>query len=68
MAAHDGLPGQHRLADDGRSWEPDELLMDERCVGFHIKGKGLVVLSACSHAGVVNVLTHARASHPGAGR
>lgn len=60
-----GLPGQHRLTDDGDAWEPDELLMDERCVAFHVKGKGLVVLSACSHAGVVNVLTHVRASYPG---
>jgi 7,8-dihydropterin-6-yl-methyl-4-(beta-D-ribofuranosyl)aminobenzene 5'-phosphate synthase len=29
-----------------------------------VKGKGLVVLSACSHAGIVNVLTHARAAFP----
>jgi 7,8-dihydropterin-6-yl-methyl-4-(beta-D-ribofuranosyl)aminobenzene 5'-phosphate synthase len=60
-----GLPGQHRRTDDGMGWEPDELLMDERCVAFHVKGRGLVVLSACSHAGVVNVLTHARVSHKG---
>jgi 7,8-dihydropterin-6-yl-methyl-4-(beta-D-ribofuranosyl)aminobenzene 5'-phosphate synthase len=58
-----GLPGQHRRTDDGTGWEPDELLMDERCVAFHVKGRGLVVLSACSHAGVVNVLTHVRRSH-----
>ena len=60
-----GLPGQHRRTDDGKGWEPDELLMDERFVAINVKGKGLVVLSACSHAGVVNVLTHARASFPG---
>ncbi|MGD9805095.1 MAG: MBL fold metallo-hydrolase [Hyphomicrobiaceae bacterium] len=55
-----GLPGQHRRTGDGDGWEPDELLMDERCVVFNVKGQGLVVLSACSHAGVVNVLTHVR--------
>lgn len=55
-----GLPGQHRKTDDGDAWEPDELLMDERCVAFNVKGRGLIVLSACSHAGVVNVLTHVR--------
>jgi 7,8-dihydropterin-6-yl-methyl-4-(beta-D-ribofuranosyl)aminobenzene 5'-phosphate synthase len=60
-----GLPGQHRRSDDGRGWEPDELLMDERFVALHVKDKGLVVLSACSHAGVINVLTHARAAFPG---
>ncbi len=60
-----GLPGQHRRTDDGQGWEPDELLMDERCIAVHVQGKGLVVLSACSHAGVINVLTHARHSFPG---
>ena len=60
-----GLPGQHRLADDGVTWEPDELLMDERFVAVNVKGKGLVVFSACSHAGIVNVVTHARQSFPG---
>ena len=60
-----GLPGQHRRTSDGKGWEPDELLMDERFIAINVAGKGLVVLSACSHAGVINVLTHARASFPG---
>ena len=59
-----GYPGQVRLADDGRSWEPDELLIDERFLAVNVAGKGLVVFSACSHAGIVNVLTHARNSFP----
>ncbi len=59
-----GLPGQHALAEDGQTWVPDELLMDERFVALHVKGKGLVVLSACSHAGIVNVVTEAHARFP----
>ena len=59
-----GLPGQVRKTESG-TWEPDELLMDERWLGVHVKGKGLVVLSACSHAGIVNVLTDARARFSG---
>jgi 7,8-dihydropterin-6-yl-methyl-4-(beta-D-ribofuranosyl)aminobenzene 5'-phosphate synthase len=55
-----GYPGQVRLADDGQTWEPDELLLDERFLAVNVAGKGLVVFSACSHAGIVNVLTHAR--------
>ncbi len=55
-----GLPGQHRRTEDGSSWELDELLMDERFVAVNVKGKGLVVFSACSHAGIINVLKHAR--------
>jgi len=59
-----GVPGHLRRSADGRSWEPDPLIMDERFVAVHVRGKGLVVFSACSHAGIVNVLTHARASFP----
>jgi 7,8-dihydropterin-6-yl-methyl-4-(beta-D-ribofuranosyl)aminobenzene 5'-phosphate synthase len=39
--------------------------MDERFLAVHVRDKGLVVFSACSHAGIVNVLHHARASFPG---
>jgi len=60
-----GYPGQVRLRADGQTWEPDELLMDERFLAVNVANKGLVVLSACSHAGIVNVLTHARDSFPG---
>ena len=60
-----GYPGQVRLMEDGQSWEPDELLMDERFLAVNVADKGLVVLSACSHAGIVNVLMHARDSFPG---
>ena len=60
-----GLPGQVRRTAEDAPWESDELLMDERWIAVNVKGKGLVVLSACSHAGIVNVLHHARASFPG---
>lgn len=60
-----GFPGHHRRTEDGTGWEPDPLLMDERFVALRVQGKGLVVLTACSHAGVVNVLMHARECFPG---
>jgi 7,8-dihydropterin-6-yl-methyl-4-(beta-D-ribofuranosyl)aminobenzene 5'-phosphate synthase len=60
-----GMPGQHRRTVDGTGWEIDELIMDERFAAVNVAGKGLVVFTACSHAGVVNVLTHARACFPG---
>jgi 7,8-dihydropterin-6-yl-methyl-4-(beta-D-ribofuranosyl)aminobenzene 5'-phosphate synthase len=56
--------GQHRRTEDGSAWEPDPLLMDERFVAVRLKGKGVLVFTACSHAGVINVLTHARVSLP----
>ncbi|MDE2006029.1 MAG: MBL fold metallo-hydrolase [Rhodospirillales bacterium] len=59
-----GLPGQVRRMPDGR-WLPDPLLMDERFLAARVRGKGLLVFSACSHAGIVNVLHAARAAFPG---
>ena len=59
-----GMPGQYRRTVDGQDWEPDPLLMDERSVAVHVRGKGLVVFSACSHAGIVNVLRFAREQLP----
>jgi 7,8-dihydropterin-6-yl-methyl-4-(beta-D-ribofuranosyl)aminobenzene 5'-phosphate synthase len=55
-----GLKGQHRRTLDGAGWELDELIMDERFVAVNVAGKGIVLFTACSHAGVINVLEHAR--------
>jgi 7,8-dihydropterin-6-yl-methyl-4-(beta-D-ribofuranosyl)aminobenzene 5'-phosphate synthase len=60
-----GLIGQVRRIAADAPWEPDPLLMDERFLAVHVKGKGLVVFSACSHAGIVNVLHEARSRFPG---
>ncbi|KAF2707409.1 hypothetical protein K504DRAFT_411605 [Pleomassaria siparia CBS 279.74] len=40
-------------------WVSDELILDERFVVCHIKDKGLVLFTGCSHAGVVNAAKHA---------
>lgn len=55
-----GFPGHMKRSADGKSWEPDPWLTDERYLAVNLKGKGIVVFSMCSHAGVVNVLTDAR--------
>ena len=49
-----GLPG-HMTKLPGKEWAEDPLLMDERYVAVHVTGGGIVVFSACSHAGIVNV-------------
>ena len=59
-----GLPGHVRRASDGEGWEPDPLILDERFISVHVKYKGQVVFSACSHAGLINVLTHAQSVFP----
>ena len=32
-----GLPGQHRRTEDGKGWEPDELLIDERFIAVNTR-------------------------------
>lgn len=54
-----GMPSQVKRGEDG-AWVPDPWLYDERYIAVHVKDKGVIVFTACSHAGVVNVLTDAR--------
>jgi len=53
-----------RPRDGGGEWRPDPLILDERMLVAHVRGLGLIVFSACSHAGIVNVCTEARARFP----
>lgn len=47
-----------RVVRDGTDIE--DPLSGEQALVYHLKGKGLVVLTACGHAGVVNTVMHAR--------
>jgi 7,8-dihydropterin-6-yl-methyl-4-(beta-D-ribofuranosyl)aminobenzene 5'-phosphate synthase len=59
-----GLASQVRRISPEAAWEDDPLIVDERFLAVHVKGLGLVVFTACSHAGVVNVLNEARRLWP----
>lgn len=37
-----------------------DLFTGEQSLVFHVKGKGLVVVSSCAHAGIVNTVKHAQ--------
>jgi 7,8-dihydropterin-6-yl-methyl-4-(beta-D-ribofuranosyl)aminobenzene 5'-phosphate synthase len=52
-----GLP-HHEAWRDGR-WEPDPLILDEQALVVHVRGRGLVVLTGCGHAGAVNIARRA---------
>jgi 7,8-dihydropterin-6-yl-methyl-4-(beta-D-ribofuranosyl)aminobenzene 5'-phosphate synthase len=57
-----GLVGHHSFyGADGR---PDPLIMDERFVAAEVAGRGTTVLSACSHAGIVNACLKAKKHFP----
>lgn len=53
-----GFPLQQARVNGG--WEPDPWVWDDQAVVVHVKDRGLVVLTGCSHAGIVNVLQHAQ--------
>ncbi|EEQ92147.2 metallo-beta-lactamase superfamily protein [Blastomyces dermatitidis ER-3] len=54
-----GLKYGVRFDQAAGKWDSDELIVDERFLACNIKGKGIVVFSGCSHAGIVNATRHA---------
>ena len=52
-----GIPGMEMFA-DGR-WEPDPI-RDDQALVINVKDKGLVVISGCAHAGIINTVEYAR--------
>jgi 7,8-dihydropterin-6-yl-methyl-4-(beta-D-ribofuranosyl)aminobenzene 5'-phosphate synthase len=52
-----GFPPQQAWLDGG--WQPDPMVLDEQALIVHVAGKGLVVITGCGHAGVVNIARYA---------
>jgi 7,8-dihydropterin-6-yl-methyl-4-(beta-D-ribofuranosyl)aminobenzene 5'-phosphate synthase len=44
----------------GGGWEPDPLILDDQALIAHVAGRGLVVLTGCGHAGIVNICRYAQ--------
>jgi 7,8-dihydropterin-6-yl-methyl-4-(beta-D-ribofuranosyl)aminobenzene 5'-phosphate synthase len=53
-----GLPFHEALHD--HRWEPDPLILDDQALIVHVRGSGLVVLTGCGHAGIINIVRHAQ--------
>ncbi len=53
-----GFPPQQAWL-DGR-WQPDPLVLDDQALIVNVRDRGLVVITGCGHAGVVNIARYAQ--------
>ncbi len=53
-----GMPPPHQ-AWDGHGWRHDPAVLDDQALVVSVRGRGLVIVTGCGHAGVVNIIRHA---------
>jgi 7,8-dihydropterin-6-yl-methyl-4-(beta-D-ribofuranosyl)aminobenzene 5'-phosphate synthase len=53
-----GMPPAHQ-AWDGHGWRHDPAVIDDQALVVNVRGRGLVVVTGCGHAGVVNIIRQA---------
>ncbi len=41
-------------------WRADAWILDDQAIAFRVKGEGLVVVSGCAHAGIINTVRYVR--------
>ncbi len=51
-----GYPIHYARIDD--AWLPDPWVHDDQAIAVHVRDRGLVVISGCSHAGIINIIRH----------
>jgi 7,8-dihydropterin-6-yl-methyl-4-(beta-D-ribofuranosyl)aminobenzene 5'-phosphate synthase len=44
----------------GREWKPDPLILDDQALVVRVRDEGLLILSGCGHAGIVNTVRYAQ--------
>jgi 7,8-dihydropterin-6-yl-methyl-4-(beta-D-ribofuranosyl)aminobenzene 5'-phosphate synthase len=58
MSFERGFP-THEARRDG-AWTADPLILDDQALIVNVRDRGLVILTGCGHAGVVNIVRHAQ--------
>jgi 7,8-dihydropterin-6-yl-methyl-4-(beta-D-ribofuranosyl)aminobenzene 5'-phosphate synthase len=54
-----GFPNHYSQVEEGRM-EPDPLIKDDQAIILTVKEKGLVIITGCGHAGIINTLNYAK--------
>jgi 7,8-dihydropterin-6-yl-methyl-4-(beta-D-ribofuranosyl)aminobenzene 5'-phosphate synthase len=54
-----GMPPGHQAWVDGR-WQHDPLVHEDQALVAHVRGRGLVIVTGCGHAGIVNIVRQAK--------
>ena len=54
-----GFPNHYSRVEEGKL-EPDPLINDDQAIIVKVKDKGLVIITGCGHAGIVNTLNYAK--------
>jgi len=55
-----GFPLQYKEQDNEINLVPDPLVSDDQALIMNVKNKGLIILTGCGHAGIVNTINFAK--------
>lgn len=53
-----GMPVQQAFREG--EWQPDPLMRDDQALVAHLRDRGLVVITGCGHAGLINTVRYAQ--------
>jgi 7,8-dihydropterin-6-yl-methyl-4-(beta-D-ribofuranosyl)aminobenzene 5'-phosphate synthase len=55
-----GFPFQYVENDNEKNLTPDPLVKDDQALVANVRNKGLVILTACGHSGIINTINYAK--------